>query len=61
MDVLRKVQAAGKNLHISLPAAEVRPALEQLSARGLFISTSSRTEDEARALLASAGKWSRDR
>ncbi len=61
MDVLRKVQAAGKNLHISIPAAEVRPALEQLSARGLFISTSSRTEDEARALLASAAKWSRDR
>ncbi len=61
MDVLRKVQAAGKNLHISIKAEEVRPALEQLSARGLFIDTSCETEDEARALLASAEKWSRDR
>jgi hypothetical protein len=60
MEVLKKVQAAGKNLHITIPAEEVRPALEQLSARGLFINTSCRTEDEARALLASAEKWSRD-
>ncbi|HOX06746.1 MAG TPA: hypothetical protein PK280_10105 [Planctomycetota bacterium] len=61
MDVLRKVQAAGKNLHISIPAQEVRPALEQLSARGLFIATSCETEEEARALLRNAEKWSRDR
>ena len=61
MDTLRKVQAAGKNLHISIPSEEVRPALEQLSARGLFISTRCRTETEARQLLGNAERWSEDR
>jgi hypothetical protein len=61
LDVLKKVQSAGKNLHISIEAEEVRAALEQLSARGLFIETSCETEEEARALLKNAEKWSRDR
>jgi len=61
LDVLRKVQAAGKNLHITIPAHEVGEALELLSARGLFIETSCETEEEARALLADAERWSRDR
>ena len=61
MDVLRKVQAAGKNLHISIAAEEVKPALENLSALGLFIRTSCKTEDEARQLLKNAEKWSGDR
>ena len=61
MEVLKKVQAAGRNLHISIDAGEVRHALEELSARGLFIDTTCRTETEARALLRDAAKWSRDR
>jgi hypothetical protein len=61
LEVLKKVQAAGKNLHISIKAEEVRAALEQLSARGLFIVTRCETEDQARALLKNAEKWSQDR
>jgi len=61
MDLLRKVQDAGKNLHISIAAGEVRSALESLSARGLFISTRCDSEEEARELLRQAEKWSRDR
>ena len=61
MDTLKQVQVAGKNLHITIAADEVEPALAQLSARGLFIQTSTRTEHEARALLANAEQWSRDR
>jgi len=61
MDVLKKVQAAGKNLHISIGPDQVKPALEQLSARGLFIDTGCATETEARELLANAEKWSVDR
>ena len=61
MDVLKKVQAAGKNLHVSLGANEVETALGELSARGLFISTHCETEDEARDLLKKAEKWSTDR
>lgn len=60
-DVLRQVQEAGKNLHISIPPEEVQPALEQLSARGLFIQTWCETEDDARRLLDNAEKWSVDR
>jgi len=61
MDVLKKVQAAGKNLHLYLGANEVETALGELSARGLFICTSCETEDDARDLLKKAEKWSTDR
>jgi hypothetical protein len=61
MDVLKKVQDAGKNLHVSIPASEVKQALEGLSARGLFISTRCETEADARELLKKAERWSRDR
>ncbi len=61
MPVLRKVQATGKNLHISIAPDEVRTALRELSARGLFIATRCSSEGEARALLKHAEEWSRDR
>ena len=61
MDTLKKVQAAKRNLHISIPAGEVKDALETLSARGLFISTYCETEAEARDILRYAEKNSVDR
>jgi len=61
MPVLKKVQAAGKNLHIALRPEEISSALRELSARGLFISTACRTEREARDLLRNAERWSTDR
>jgi 5-methyltetrahydrofolate--homocysteine methyltransferase len=61
IETLKKVQAAGKNLHISIPADEVERALTELSARGLFIDTSTETEDEARDLLGRAERLSVDR
>jgi hypothetical protein len=60
-DVLRKVQAAGKNLHISIPPNEVKPALSLLSARGLFIDTHTDTQAQAEELLRQAERWSVDR
>ena len=60
IDVLKDVQARGKNLHISIPAHEVETALTELSARGLFIATSCKTQAEAQRLLADAEKWSHD-
>ena len=60
MDVLKKVQSKGKNLHISIPAGEVERALKELSARGLFVSTNCDTEEEARQLLKDAERWSHD-
>ena len=61
MDTLRQVQAAGKNLHISIAADEVQHAIAHLSARGLFIDTSAGSEHEARDLLRMAERWSVDR
>lgn len=61
MDVLKKVQSADKNLHISIKHDEIEFALSQLSARGLFIDTETETEDEARQLLKNAERWSKDR
>lgn len=61
LEVLRKVQRAGKNLHITIAADEVRPALELLSARGLFLDVWCRSEAEARRLLQDAERWSVDR
>jgi len=60
-DVLKKVQKYGKNLHISIPANEVKQALEMLSARGLYIATWCDSQDEAERLLENAVKWSVDR
>jgi len=60
MDVLKTVQAHGKNLHIAVPPDEVETALAELSARGLFIFTWTETESDARKLLADAEKWSHD-
>jgi len=59
LDLLRQIQAGGKNLWISLSAEEVEPSLSQLSARGLFIDTSCRSEQEARDLLTAVENWSR--
>jgi len=58
IDTLKIVQRAGKALHITLSPEEVEPALKQLSARDLFISTACRTESEARELLRNAERWS---
>lgn len=61
MDVLKKVQTAGKNLHIAIPPNEVEAALTQLSSRGLCIRTWCGTEDEARDLLEKCKLWSKDK
>ena len=59
METLKQVQRAGKSLHISIAPHEVELALRTLSSTGLFISTWSSTETEARQLLAHAKAWSR--
>lgn len=60
MDVLKKVQKAGKNLHIGLPADQIEEVLCQLSARGLFIDTRVDSEEEAHILLKKVEQWSKD-
>ena len=60
MDVLKKVQDHGKNLHIRFPAKELPEALENLSSKGLFIwITDCHSEEEADALIKYCEKNSR--
>lgn len=56
---LKKVQAAGKNLHITIPADEVKDALEMLSSKGLYIETRCSSRQEADDLIQCVEKWSR--
>ena len=56
---LKKIQDAGKNLHISIPPNEVKQALDMLSSKGLFIDTWCGSESEADDLLKSAEQWSK--
>ena len=58
MDVLKKVQAAGKKLHISIPPEEVKTALEHLSAKGLFIDTHCDSESDAKDLIRLSEQYS---
>ncbi|MHB9133961.1 MAG: hypothetical protein ACYDBB_23075 [Armatimonadota bacterium] len=57
LDVLKKVQAAGKNLQIYLDPREVEEALRELSPYGLMIHTYCASEEEARDLLRNVEKW----
>ena len=50
-DAVKAVQDREKNLHITIPSDEVEQALRLLSAKGLFIATSTETEAEARELI----------
>jgi hypothetical protein len=61
LDVLTKVQRAGKNVFIILKHDEVEYALAHLSSRGLFIDTECTTQEEAERLLANAERWSKVR
>lgn len=54
LDVLKKVQAAGKNLHISIAPEEIPLALDLLDPRGLMIQTWATSEQQAKDLLALA-------
>lgn len=56
---LKKIQGAGKNLHISIPPNEVKQALDMLSSKGLFIDTWCGSESEANDLLDCAAQWSK--
>jgi hypothetical protein len=61
MPMLKRVQAAGKLLHIALAPNEVEAALGELRPEGLFIRTGCSSEEEAKELLNKAKGWTRAR
>lgn len=57
--LLKRIQQAGKLLHLSVGSDEVEPLLRELSPHGLMLSTHCATEAEARHLLSNAATWTR--
>jgi len=56
--LLKRIQAAGKSLHLSIWPHEVRTLLEELRPEGLMLSTRVGSEAEANDLLERAAVWS---
>ncbi|HXG24979.1 MAG TPA: hypothetical protein VNJ09_10515 [Chthonomonadales bacterium] len=57
MPVYRQIQAAGKNLHISIEPWEIDLFMEALRPEGVMLSTWARSVEEADALIAKVAKW----
>lgn len=58
--VLKKIQAKGKNLVIDwIDPDQIEKLLQNISPKGVFISTHCKTEDEAKDLIKAVEKWSR--
>ena len=57
---LQKIQAAGKNLHISVSPHQIRPLMENLSSRGLYLLTWADSKDEADANEKDVTRWTHD-
>jgi len=58
--LLKRIQAAGKAIHVSVEPCEVEIMLRELSGRGLLLHTAVRSEDEARDLIAKVSRWTHD-
>jgi len=61
MDLLKKVQAAGKNLALWIAPEEVEQALSELLARGLLLVTYPKSQAQGEELLSQTESWSVDR
>jgi hypothetical protein len=57
--LLRRIQRAGRGLHLSVAPEEVEVLLSELSPEGLMLSASVRSEAEAKDLLKKATAWTR--
>ena len=57
LDLYRKIQAAGKIVHIALPPENVEPLVRQLDPGLLCLDTGCRSIAEGEALLEAARRW----
>jgi len=55
--LLKRIQAAGKSLHLSVWPHEIQILLEELRPEGLMLSTRVNSEAEARDLLEKVAEW----
>jgi len=61
LELYKKIQAAGKIVHIELPAENVEPLCKALDPARLMMQTGCQSIREADELLASAVRWTRGR
>jgi hypothetical protein len=59
MPVYQRVQKAGKNLHISIDAAELDIFMQSLHPEGVMLQMGAPSPEAADALIARASKWTR--
>lgn len=55
--LLKRIQAAGKSLHLSVWPHEIRTLLEELRPEGLMLNTHVSSEAEAHDLLEKVAEW----
>ena len=58
--VLQKIQKAGKGLVIRVSPAQIRPVMEQLSSKGLYLLTDAQSPEEADELIRLAEKMTHE-
>ena len=57
---LKRIQAAGKSLVILVTPDQIRPILENLSSKGLYLITNANSRDEADRMLRDIAAWTHD-
>jgi len=55
--LLKRIQAAGKSLHLSVWPHEIQTILEELKPEGLMLNTRVNSEAEAHDLLEKVDQW----
>lgn len=58
--ILKKIQAAGKCLHLSIRPDQIEPLLTELSSKGLFLATGAENEEEAKSIIKLVEKLTRE-
>jgi hypothetical protein len=59
MDVFKRIQAAGKGMHIGIMPQELDIFMEELEPEGVMLSTWAGSVEEAEAMIAKAARWTR--
>ena len=57
LEMYRAIQAAGKIVHVSLPAQNVEPLLRELDPARVMLDTSCPSVEEGRRLLEASASW----
>jgi hypothetical protein len=57
MDVYKRIQAAGKAMHIDVEPNDIEPFMEALRPEGVMLSTWADTPEEADAIVAKVARW----